>query len=127
MKNKLDIEQFNLSRFRDIRYLKFLYFSRYGRISREYFFIAQMLIVVPGVYVLKMAPESANLAIVLLFYPLILYIEAALCIKRAHDLDRSGHFCWLLLIPLVFFWPLFELYIREGKAYDNRFGPKITT
>jgi len=65
----------------------------------------------------------------LLILPLLLllaYIGICMLIKRLHDLNRSGWWCLLLLIPLLnvvfslymFFWP--------GKG-SNRFGaPRAT-
>lgn len=133
MKHKINLEQLELSRFLDLRYLKFLYFSRRGRISMERFYIAQILYVLSSMFmfmfVFNFIPDSAEwiVGLVLLpFCPLILYTQAALYIKRAHDLNRSGHFCWLLLIPPILLWPLVESYLLKGTTGDNRFGPEMT-
>ena len=72
-------------------------------------------------------PEDSVLAMVL-GIPLLVacaYMVTMLLIKRSHDLNRSGHFCWLLLVPLVSIWPMLELFVFEGTSGSNRFGPDM--
>ena len=43
--------------------------------------------------------------------------------KRCHDRNRSGWFQLVFLIPIVFFWPIIEIYFLRGTKGTNRFGP----
>ena len=43
-------------------------------------------------------------------------------IKRLHDLDRSGWFYLLALVPIVNFFFVIYLWIWKGDEGDNRFG-----
>jgi uncharacterized membrane protein YhaH (DUF805 family) len=52
-----------------------------------------------------------------------LYPGIMLSIQRAHDLNRSGHFCWLLLIPIVNIVPAIMLGFFKGTTGPNGFGP----
>ncbi len=49
------------------------------------------------------------------FIPMLWLIIAASC-KRCHDTGRSG---WWQLVPLFFFWLLFE----DGQRGPNEYGP----
>jgi hypothetical protein len=44
-------------------------------------------------------------------------------IKRAHDINETGHFCWLILVPFVNLWFAFVLAYRRGTPGPNQFGP----
>lgn len=104
--------------FFNLNYLIFLYFSPKGRINRRRFIIGLLVIFIP----------YAVLAFYSLYdYPQIIplvygYMHLSLCIKRAHALNYSGHFCWLLLIPVIGLIPLARLMSVEGTCGDNRFG-----
>jgi uncharacterized membrane protein YhaH (DUF805 family) len=56
-------------------------------------------------------------------YALLLWISIALGVKRYHDLDRSGWWILLGLVPLANVWMLLELGFFEGMDGPNRFGP----
>lgn len=44
-------------------------------------------------------------------------------VRRLHDCDRSGWWCWLVLVPLVGWVILLVWSLNEGTRGSNRFGP----
>jgi uncharacterized membrane protein YhaH (DUF805 family) len=99
-----------------------LLFSHEGRINRAKYWLGNLLLGVIGAVASAMFewlhPGLSFFATLLMIYPSIM-----LSIKRAHDLDRSGHFCWLLLIPVVHIFPVILLSFVKGTTGPNRFGP----
>jgi uncharacterized membrane protein YhaH (DUF805 family) len=99
-----------------------LLFSHEGRINRAKYWLGNLLLLIIWAVASAMFewlhPGLRLLASLLTIYPSIM-----LYIKRAHDLDRSGHFCWLLLIPLVNIFPAILLGFFKGTTGPNRFGP----
>lgn len=59
----------------------------------------------------------------LVILPFFLFATIMLRIKRAHDINESGYFCWLMLIPIANIWLAFVLAFRNGTDGPNRFGP----
>ena len=47
----------------------------------------------------------------------------AVAVRRLHDLDRSGWWIFLFLVPLVGFIILIVWYCTKGTDGPNRFGP----
>jgi uncharacterized membrane protein YhaH (DUF805 family) len=47
-------------------------------------------------------------------------------IRRLHDIDRSGWWILIGLIPLIGFIVLLVFYLREGDAGENKYGPPPT-
>jgi uncharacterized membrane protein YhaH (DUF805 family) len=68
------------------------------------------------------ASASFNGGILTLGWALIALIPSlAVTVRRLHDVDKSGWFILLGLIPLVGFYLLY-LYCQPGTAGPNRFG-----
>ena len=64
-----------------------------------------------------------NAGILTLAWMLITVIpNLSVTVRRLHDVDKSGWFILLGLIPLVGFYLLY-LYCQPGTAGPNRFGP----
>jgi uncharacterized membrane protein YhaH (DUF805 family) len=99
-----------------------LFCSHLGRVNRAKYWLGSLLLTVMYIipYVIFESIESGigPLAAFITIYPSLM-----LAIKRAHDLDRSGHFCWLLLVPLVNLVPTIMLGFCKGTTGPNRFGP----
>jgi uncharacterized membrane protein YhaH (DUF805 family) len=51
-----------------------------------------------------------------------MYASIAMLIKRSHDRNRSGHFIWLMFIPIINLWPAIELSFFKGTEGPNKFG-----
>ena len=68
------------------------------------------------------ASASFNGGILTMIWALITLIpNIAVAVRRLHDVDKSGWFILLGLIPLVGFYLLY-LYCQPGTAGPNRFG-----
>jgi uncharacterized membrane protein YhaH (DUF805 family) len=98
------------------------FFAHTGRINRAKYWLGNLLLsVICGISSAifeSIHPGLGFFAVLGMTYPSVI-----LSIKRAHDLDRSGHFCWLLLIPLVSLVPGIMLSFFKGTPGPNRFGP----
>ena len=69
------------------------------------------------------ASASFSGGILSLVWALIALIPSlSVTVRRLHDVDKSGWFILLGLIPLVGFYLLY-LYCQPGTAGPNRFGP----
>lgn len=108
------------------------YFSGYvafhGRASRgEYWwamlFLAAVTLALSAVdaATLGAGPEDPSL-LSSLFAVLTLLPTIAVSVRRLHDIDRSGWWVLLSLVPLVGFIVLLFFHIQPGTAGPNRFG-----
>jgi uncharacterized membrane protein YhaH (DUF805 family) len=101
-------------------------FSFDGRVPRKVYWLygvlgpllvsamLEMLLGIVGVS----EPKVELATTVLLIWPC-----AAVAVKRWHDLDRSGWWVLINLIPLVgLVWALIENGLRRGSVGANRFG-----
>jgi uncharacterized membrane protein YhaH (DUF805 family) len=60
----------------------------------------------------------------LLFIPLLMWIELAILVKRWHDRDKPGVMVLILFIPLVGgLWTLVECGFMDGTQGPNQYGP----
>ncbi len=98
-----------------------LLLSPEGRVNRQKYILINLalgFITVPANYVLVNISVIAYLVAILG----VSYVSLILSIKRAHDRDLSGHFCWLLFVPIVSLWPCIVLTFLKGTDGNNRFG-----
>lgn len=104
--------------------LKFL-FGFKGRINRYQLLLGQIFSVVPMVLISMLSEAIADpirkyiLAITFIVAPII---SLSISIKRLHDVNRSGFFLLLAVVPLINLYLLF-LYISPGTAGPNKYGP----
>jgi len=47
----------------------------------------------------------------------------AVAVRRLHDIDRSGWFLLLILVPILGWFTLLVMYCLDGNRGTNRFGP----
>ncbi len=92
-----------------------------GRISRKTFW----LLFAPLLFIFLItdsliAPNDKKYA--LLIALLVLIPAIILYIKRAHDRNKTGWFILLMLVPIVSFWPLIELWFIKGTNRPNNYG-----
>ena len=67
--------------------------------------------------------HGINYSATLIIYPLLFWALISTAVKRLHDINKSGHFIWFILIPV--FGPLlliFYLFFKKGNHSVNRFG-----
>jgi len=101
------------------------YFNPGARISRSVFWkrnIVLMLIALVAAFLESFSMAILNMTALIMFLVLA-YCSVIISIKRLHDLDKSGWFFLVTLIPVVGFliWVIW-LGCVEGTHGENRFG-----
>ena len=107
-------------------------FARFdGRIGREVFWLANILLVAVLAVTLRpsvdpetgeVAMQTGGLAVMLLIAAMI--SSLAIGAKRLHDLNASGLFAVLLLVPLVSVAVTIGLGLIPGTAGPNKHGER---
>lgn len=109
-------------------YLRFLFLSPKGRISRASywgsaaFWIGVTFAVTVALAFLPM-PETAVSVVTTLLLAVVLLTLLPVQIKRLHDRDRPWWWIVLNVIPLANFWLVIELGFLTGTPGENRYGP----
>lgn len=67
--------------------------------------------------------ESGMGMLGLLYSLAVLLPSIAVSVRRLHDIDKSGWWLLLILIPLIGAIVLLVFAVMEGTRGDNRFGP----
>jgi uncharacterized membrane protein YhaH (DUF805 family) len=121
----------------NLEHLKYIMFSTEGRLNRRRYWLTSLLLTVVMssiVVALGVSSHTAEagehlplvnivaLILMLGFYLVMVYVSIAMLIKRAHDRNRSGHFIWLMFIPIINLWPAIELSFFKGTEGPNKFG-----
>jgi len=97
-----------------------------GRISRRVFLKRFLILFVLGFILLILFEEFGDETWGVLFVVPAFYIGALMCIqyiKRLHDVDASGWWCILGLIPYVSWILILFLLLMRGDPKPNRYGP----
>ena len=110
-------------------------FSFEGRANRGTFWKVMLLIlggvgVVAALVIPKLAtaggadapPDTTTLVLIVAGYALVLWISLATQVKRWHDMDKSGWFALLNLIPAINFFVFLYIGFNPGTEGSNRFG-----
>ena len=66
---------------------------------------------------------GANSILILIYSLAILLPSLAICVRRLHDVGKSGWFYFIGLIPLVGVIWLFVLFCTPGTIGSNEYGP----
>ena len=69
--------------------------------------------------------NEATLYILLALLPIILWVDFYSDIKRLHDVDKSGWWALIMLIPLVNLCLGIYLLFAKGTEGSNRFGEAV--
>jgi uncharacterized membrane protein YhaH (DUF805 family) len=102
-------------------------FSNYvnfsGRAIRsEYWF--WVLFTILGLLVAEIIDYALGLTLIYPIFALATFLPSlAVAVRRLHDLDRSGWWILLCLIPLIGAIVLIVWYCSRGTVGSNRFGP----
>lgn len=100
-----------------------MYLTVDGRINRLRYFLRGLALGLAGMvfyFALYFAVSEVAASIL---YCLVMMAQIPLCIRRSHDMGKSGWWNLLLLVPLVnAVWSLFLLF-KKGTEGDNAFGP----
>ena len=94
---------------------------------REYwmFFLFNMLIAFPLALVdAAMMSDSDGFGFLYPLYSLAVMLPAfAVYVRRLHDINKSGWWCLIGLVPLIGAIVLLLWLVRDGTQGPNRFGP----
>ena len=97
-----------------------------GRATRSeywYFFLVNMLIGIVVSVVSMVIGDTAG--IVGMIYSLAMFLPGlAICVRRLHDMGKSGWMILVALIPLAGIIWLLVLLVTESNPTDNIYGPK---
>jgi uncharacterized membrane protein YhaH (DUF805 family) len=110
-------------------YLKFLYFSQKGRISRSQYFLGVLGIVIVEFIVLIPTwsygrNTGKDISAFLMILAAFLVIPAIFMnIKRLHDCNYPGAMLLLCFIPLINIYPTFIIFFSRGSPDYNNYGP----
>lgn len=105
------------------------FFSRYtdfkGRSSRSEYWWPQLAFFLVGIIIgvlTAVVGETVGNILLGIFYLVILIPGIAISIRRLHDLDKSGWWLLIALIPLIGALVLFFFFVQRGTVGGNRFG-----
>jgi len=123
-----DDNVFGLSFFQSIRTCFKKYFTAKGRASRsEYWFFQLffMILSIPTIVVDENSTNDTDLILLIASYVAILIIfipSICVSIRRLHDIDKSGWFVFISVIPFIGWVILAIMLIGKGTEGKNRFG-----
>jgi uncharacterized membrane protein YhaH (DUF805 family) len=100
--------------------LKYVFLSWEGRLNRAKYWAAVGILVGAQILALTFSPWLYGLVCVACVYP-----GLVVGIKRFHDLDKSGHWMWFSLVPLLNIYTAILAMCVRGARGPNRFGPDL--
>lgn len=96
--------------------------GRSGRAEFWWFFLANLIV---GVVLSLLGQASTFFYIIYVIYGLALIIPSiAVGIRRLHDINRTGWWILIALVPLVGFIVLLVFYATAGDRGTNQYGPE---
>jgi FAD/FMN-containing dehydrogenase/uncharacterized membrane protein YhaH (DUF805 family) len=102
--------------------VSYLLFTNRGRINRlTYWTVA--IFIWASFYILYNILDYFSPSATWFIYPLLFGTLITTATKRLHDCNFSGHWLWLIFVPVI--GPLFLIYclgFRKGNLLNNRFG-----
>ena len=114
----------NIKQSVEVCFTKYVKFS--GRASRSeywWFLLFYLGINVIGIYLIPMLIINPLISGIASLAPIALFLPAiSVAIRRLHDLDRSGHWYWLIFIPLIGSLIMLIWFCLKGTEGENRFG-----
>lgn len=109
-----------------VDYLKNNYAKFDGRVSRRQYWMFTLYSMLVGIAFNIFIMILPFLAIFALLYAFALIVPSiCLGIRRLHDLNLSGWFFLIALIPYIGGLALLFLFCIPGDAEDNKFGPAV--
>jgi uncharacterized membrane protein YhaH (DUF805 family) len=105
-------------------------FTFEGRLNRSRYFLTS---IISGFIIgflgsilailLGLAHESLTFIVYLVMVVILVWINISVVVRRLHDLDRSGWFWLLQIIPLVNIGLAIYLLFFKGTTGPNKYGP----
>lgn len=109
-------------------------FSFSGRVSNgdywKFILITFAILIIP--YILVLIPiTSVDVVTIASYIQLALYIilvlpALSMQVKRLHDTGKSDGWIWLNLIPIIGSIIVFIFLVKDGDAFENKYGPVPT-
>ena len=116
--------------FMDVENLKHMLLSWEGRLNRAKYWAATGLLIaafiVAFVVILVLSALIPFLMVLMIpLYVILGYVSVVICIKRFHDLDKSGHWVWCTMIPLFNLYVYFLIMCVPGTRGANKYGEDL--
>lgn len=109
----------------DIQDLKEKFLSFDGRLNREPYILRNIAIGVVSAlfgFVVEMSGSAILMVLGLVVSLFLTVCGVSLMVRRLHDLDKSGYFLLIMLIPVInIFFGLYMICFKGTEGY-NRFG-----
>ena len=103
-------------------------FSTKGRLNRLKFLIYSvgLGIFTTFMYELILIVTSSNPTagspVNIIFYAVGAIVMYNLSVRRFHDLDKAGHYAWLIAIPCISWFLFMYLIFKKGTDGANKYG-----
>lgn len=103
--------------------VSYLLFTNRGRIDRRTYWMVSIFIWTSFYILFNLLHFGVNYSATWIIYPLLFWALTATATKRLHDTNKTGHWLWLISIPVL--GPLILIFLlgfRKGNIVKNRFG-----
>jgi FAD/FMN-containing dehydrogenase/uncharacterized membrane protein YhaH (DUF805 family) len=103
--------------------VSYMLFIKRGRMGRLTYWTVSLFIWTSFYVLFNFLEAAASYRATIVLYPVLFWALICTATKRLHDGNRSGHFLWLLLIPV--FGPVMLFYLmgfKKGNGCSNRYG-----
>lgn len=109
--------------FKDKLPVSYLLFTNRGRINRLTYWTVLVFIWTAFYVLLNLFEFIFYPAVSFILYPLLFWALISTSTKRLHDSGKSGHWLWLILVPIIGpILMIFLLCFRKGNISQNRFA-----
>jgi len=103
-------------------------FSRYvdfsGRSSRSEYWWWTLFVIILNIVFSVLDSAIGTASVLSLVFGLAVFLpDLAVSVRRLHDIDRSGWWLLLVLIPIIGWIALLIWYVKRGNDGDNSYGP----
>ena len=103
--------------------VSYLLFTSRGRINRLTYWTVSIFIWTSFYILFTLINYGINYSTTWVIYPVLFGALITTATKRLHDSNKSGHWLWLILIPVLGpLFLIFQLGFRQGNKTVNRFG-----
>jgi FAD/FMN-containing dehydrogenase/uncharacterized membrane protein YhaH (DUF805 family) len=102
--------------------VSYLLFTNRGRIDRLTYWTVSLFIWT-SFYILFNLLNTISYSATWIIYPILFWALIATATKRLHDSNKSGHWLWLIFIPVL--GPLILIFLlgfKKGTVLTNRYG-----
>jgi uncharacterized membrane protein YhaH (DUF805 family) len=97
-------------------------FSFNGRISRKQYIIFFLIaIIISFAFYILFEEKTADILLFVIF----LWPSLSIQIKRLHDINKSGWYTLLSIIPIINLIMFVILLVRKGDTTSNKFGDPV--